>query len=255
MESSQSSPPVKTTQNSLRILELLDERGSLPLAAVVSELPYAKSTVHRHLETLVDEGYVIRDDDRYRLSLRFLDIGVRVRERRPLFSAARDRADELAEETGEQVWCVVEESGMAVPIYGRAFRKPVQTNVSIGQHIPLNQLAAGKAIMAYLPEGRIEQIIDRHGLPDATRHTVTTRETLLEDLEQVRETGVSFNREESNYRLHAIAAPVKNPDDVAIGAISVSGPSGRLRGETFTEQLPDRLLEITNEIEVDLLYD
>lgn len=73
-------------------------------------------------------------------------------------------------------------------------------------------------------------------------------------LNQIRENGVAFNHEESGHRLHAVGAPIRDDDTVAIGSLSVSGSKRRLQGELFSEDLPDRLLKLANDIEVDLLY-
>lgn len=226
----------------------------MTLHQLSTELPYAKSTVHRHLETLVNEGYVRKTDGGYRLSLRFLDFGIQSRQNHALYSTAKDRVDDLAVETGEKVWCVIEADGHAVPLYGHSGENMVHSNVSVGEHVPIHQMAAGKAILAYLPEDRIMNIIERRGLPAVTENTITDRESLLEELAEVRERGVAFNCEESGHRLHAIGTPIRNEEDEAIGAISVSGPARRLQGDLFTEELPERLQEVASDIEVDLLY-
>jgi DNA-binding IclR family transcriptional regulator len=246
--------PVTTSMTAFEIVELLKEERELTLQQLSDELPYAKSTLHRHLATLADEEYVLKTDRGYRLSLRFLDIGIQARGNHDLYSVAKDRVDDLAIETGEKVWCVIEENGMTVPIYGHSGENTVQSNVSVGGHVPHHQMAAGKAILAFLPEARVESIVDRRGLPAVTEHTLTDRESLFRELAEIRERGVAFNREESGPRLHAIGTPILNEDDVAIGAISVSGPARRLQGDLFTEVLPERLQEVASDIEVDLLY-
>lgn len=248
------SRPVTTSKKAFEILELLKEKNELTLRRMSAELPYAKSTVHRHLETLANEGYVRKTDERYYLSLRFLDLGIQARQNHALYSVAKDRVDDLAIKTGEKVWCVIEEEGLTVPLYGHSGENTVQSNVSVGEHVPLHQMAAGKAILAYLPKNRVESVIDRYGLPAVTENTITDRESLFEELVEIRERGVAFNREESGHRLHAIGTPIQNETDEAIGAISVSGPARRLQGDLFTEELPKRLQEVASDIEVDLLY-
>lgn len=246
--------PVTTTRKAFEIVELLKGENELTLQQLSDALPYAKSTVHRHLETLADEEYVLKTSEGYRLSLRFLDIGIQARRNHELYSVAKDRVDDLATETGEKVWCVIEENGMTVPLYGHSGENSVQSNVSVGEHVPHHQMAAGKAILAFLPETRVDAIVERHGLPAVTENTLTEPESLHEELAEIRERGVAFNREESGHRLHAIGTPILNEDDIAIGAISVSGPARRLQGDLFVEELPERLQEVASDIEVDLLY-
>jgi len=246
--------PVVTLQTAFTLIEVLKEHGVLSLDELARELPFAKSTVHRHVETLVAEGYVLRESGKYQSSLRFLDVGIQARDCDELFSIARDRVDELAIDTGEKVWCIVEENGKAVPIYGNSGKNSIQSNISIGEHSLLHQLAAGKAILAHLPQARIDKIVETHGLPSETEHTISNREALRTELQKIRENGVAFNHEESGHRLHAVGAPIRDDDNVAIGSLSVSGSKRRLQGEFFSEDLPDRLLKLANDIEVDLLY-
>ncbi len=248
------SRPVTTLEKAVEIVELLKGEDELELRDMTTELPYAKSTIHRHLETLIDTGYVLRTERGYRLSLKTLDVGIQTRRNHALYSVAKERVDTLAKETGEKVWCVIEENGMAVPIYGHSGENTVQSNVSVGEHVPMHQMAAGKAILAYLPDDRVESIIEQHSLAKVTENTISDPETLYEELSRIREKEVAFNREESGYRLHGAGTAVRNEEDVAIGAISVSGPARRLQGELFSEELPRQLLEIASDIEIDLLY-
>lgn len=47
---------------------------------------------------------------------------------------------------------------------------------------------------------------------------------------------------------------VASEPTAVIGAISVSGPANRLRGDRFREELPDTLLGVINEIELTIAY-
>ena len=62
------------------------------------------------------------------------------------------------------------------------------------------------------------------------------------------------NFEESVEGLHAVGAPITDEDDVAIGAISISGPANRLDGTLLREELPSLLLGTVNEITINLAH-
>lgn len=49
------------------------------MTELADTLDLAKSTVHSHLQTLVDLGYVVREDGTFQLGLQFLGLGERVR--------------------------------------------------------------------------------------------------------------------------------------------------------------------------------
>lgn len=248
--------PVKTAETSFALLEQLMEADgdSLGVTELAARVDLAKSTVHRHIATLESLGFVARDGDKYRIGLRLLDYGLRARDQHDLYHIARPKVEELAEETGEKVWCITEEQGRSVHLYGAAGKHSVQTSARAGAWGYLHQHAAGKAILAHLPTDRVRRIVDSHGLPATTSNTVTDEAELFEQLERIADRGYAFNREESIAGLHAVGAPVTDDDGVAIGAISISGPANRLKGERLTDGLPDLLLGATNEIEINLSF-
>ncbi|SDQ21562.1 IclR family transcriptional regulator [Natronobacterium texcoconense] len=246
--------PVETVETAFDVVDTLKREGNAGVSELADELGLAKSTVHRHVKTLESRGLLVQEDGGYRISTWFLDYGVYARNRHPLFDVAKPKVDELADETDEKVWCVVEEHGMGVHIYGAEGRHSVKTHARIGKRTPLHQFAAGKAIMAHLPDERVETILERHGLPGQTAETITDRAALFDRLESIRDRGYAFNREESVVGVHAVGAPITDEDGASIGALSIAGPANRLRGDLMADELPDLLLGATNEIEINLAH-
>ncbi|AGB36943.1 IclR family transcriptional regulator [Natronococcus occultus] len=246
--------PVETVDTAFEIVDLLKRRDGAGITAIADELGLAKSTVYRHVKTLEARELLVRDGDTYRIGMRFLDYGVYVRNRHPLYEFVQPKVDELADETDEKVWCVIEEHGVGVHIYGAEGRHSVRTHARIGKRTPLHQFAAGKAILANLPDERVEEIVDRRGLAATTDRTITDRSELAEQLATIRKRGYAFNREESVRGVHAVGAPIRDESGTAIGAISVAGPANRLRGDRLTDELPALLLGATNEVEINFAH-
>ncbi|MFC4541299.1 IclR family transcriptional regulator [Halosolutus amylolyticus] len=246
--------PVETVDTAFDVIELLKRTDGAGITAIADELGLAKSTVHRHVKTLESRGLLVQEGDTYRISTWFLDYGVHVRNEHTLFPVVKPKVDELAAETDEKVWAVIEEHGMGVHIYGAEGRHSVKTHARIGQRTPLHQFAAGKAILAHLPADRIDDVLDQYGLAAQTDRTITDRDELREELATVRDRGYAFNREESVVGVHAVGAPIRDQSGVAVGAISVAGPANRLRGDLLTDELPDLLLGATNEVEINLAH-
>ncbi|RDZ42113.1 IclR family transcriptional regulator [Haloferax sp. Atlit-19N] len=246
--------PVTTAATSLGILERLKSGGSMGPTGLASELGLAKSTVHRHLKTLERKGFVVPDDDGYRVGLRLLDFGIYARDQHQLYEVAKPKLDELAEQTGEKVWCVTEEQGRGFHLYGAAGAHSVRTPAREGTRSYLHQLAAGKAILSAFPDERVRDIVDRHGLPAKTPKTITAPDALFEELATIRERGFALNREEIVPKLHAVGVAVTDNEGHPVGAISISGPSNRLRGDRLTGDLADLLLGAANEVEINLNF-
>nr|WP_244257329.1 IclR family transcriptional regulator C-terminal domain-containing protein [Halomicrobium sp. IBSBa] len=117
-----------------------------------------------------------------------------------------------------------------------------------------NSTALGNAILAHLPEDRVDEIIEQHGLPEMTENTITERDELFERLKRVRTEGVAFDDEARVKGLRCVAVPIVNNDDVVEGAISVSGPTSRLQGDRFRSKLPAKLKSVANVIELNITY-
>lgn len=246
--------PVTTAKTSFKILELLQERDGAGVTEIATELELAKSTVYRHLATLLEMEYVAKEGDQYRLGFRFLDLGEYVKGHRDAYRMAEEKVAELAERTEERAQFIVEEHGRAVFVSRETGRHAVRTDPGIGKRVPIHATASGKAILAKLPEPKVERIVESRGLERLTAHTITDRDELFESLERIGERGYSVNREENIKGLNAVGVPVLGQEDRVIGALSVSGPTKRLKGEWFTDELPELLNGIANELELNITH-
>jgi DNA-binding IclR family transcriptional regulator len=245
---------VSTTVTSFRIIDVLKELNGATVSDVAEELDIAVSTAHRHLGTLVEEGFVLRKDNTYDIALRFLDYGIYARNKLRYYDIAKNQVDILADETGEKIRLTALEDDYCVLLYRRMGNHPLQTSAEIGNRRYLHQLAAGKSILASLPESEVERIIERRGLPRRTENTITEKAKLLDELELIRERGYAYNRGESIDGLNAVGACFRDEDGHPLGALSISGPANRLQGSLFKEELPNLLLGAINEVEINLKY-
>jgi DNA-binding IclR family transcriptional regulator len=245
---------IRSVELSFGIIELVREHGTTSLAELTAETGLAKSTVHAHLATLADLGFVVRDGNDYRLGLRFLELGEEARNHRSEYLLVHDHVKTLAERFDERAQFIVEENGQGVYVYRETGSHAVQTDSGVGRRVHLHSTAAGKAILANLPTERVREIVDGRGLTAVTERTITDEEALFDELDAVRDRGFAFNREENLAGLNAVGVPVRGADGEVFGALSVSGPSHRMQGETLDREIPDLMLGMVNEIELNLTY-
>lgn len=238
----------------LRILLELKDLDGAGVTELADHLDVPKSTVHNHLSTLYDEEFLIKDGTQYRLGLRFLDMGETARLNRTESDHIEQKVAALAEQTEERAQFIVEEHGYGVYLYVSRGEKAVSTDSRIGRHIPLHASSAGKAILAHLPRERVPRIADTAGLSPETEHTITDYDELMAELETVREKGFATNIQENTIGLRAVGAPILRPDGSVVGAISISGPTHRLKGELFESEIPDLIRGATNEIELNISF-
>lgn len=245
---------VESVHRSLRILDAVDAGGPTQLPELAERLGMAESTVHVHLRTLQTAGYIVHDESGYDLSLRFLEKGIAVRQRRAVYATARDELDELAEETGEVANLGVEESGQRVILDQSESSDAVYDNAPIGEHTHMHWTALGKAILAVRPADAVEEIIESHGLPAATENTLTTRDGLFAALDETRERGYAIEDEERRTGIRSVAVPL-SVDSKLIGAISLSGPKERFTDGRIEDDLVPALQNTSNIIQIRYNYE
>ncbi|MHC3439187.1 IclR family transcriptional regulator [Natrialbaceae archaeon A-gly3] len=199
---------IKATETSFAIIETLHRHQPARLTELAEETGVANSTAHDHLMTLREYGYVVKRDEGYYLALKFLGHDMQTKNHyKELLSVSEPALEQLVNETDEAVNLVVEEHERAVYIDRLTGKRGVSTNSWVGKRKPLHTLSAGKAILAHLPEQRVEVTLITHKMTAATDQTITSRDRLYEELETIRNQGVSFNDRESHGQTRAVGAP------------------------------------------------
>jgi DNA-binding IclR family transcriptional regulator len=242
---------VGSDERVLDIIEALKQQTTAGVTELADAVGMPKSTVHVHLSTLKDRGYVVQTDDRrYRLSLQFLDIGMEVRETQEMYDEVVPKLDEIADETNEKAWWVVEENGNAVFLAKSLGSRAIRTNSRIGQQTELYELAGGMAILAVLPDERRREIIDSYDFPLVDGRS---RADLESELAEIQERGVAYGAEYFLKGVTGVGAPLTDNSGNVYGAISVSGPVDRLDDHIETDYA-DLVRGITGELRVNLSY-
>lgn len=244
---------IQATMNSFKIIDALVEIGGEGGVTEISQAAdISTSSAHKHLRTLREQGFVKKNGKSYSIGLRFLDIGGFARRRYPGSRTIKLSIQELAEKTDKNAFFTVEERGRAIALYREVGRNSVPMRSRVGTYFYMNQVAGGKAILAEYPESRVNSIIERHGLPPATPSTITDREELMNELEQVRDQGYATTVNETTEGVRSIAVPVTQPDGKILGACAISGPIHRMKDPD--DDYLNLLRSMVNELELSITY-
>lgn len=245
---------VKSAEKIFNIIETVQKLDDPTLTTIAEQLEFPKSTTHNHLKTLEETGYLTENDGEYQLTLKFLDHGIHAQQNLKIARLAPPILDQLSEETGEAAWLMVEERGYIVGVEKELGERAVQTTGRIGRHTRFHYHAPGKAILAHLPDERVEKILDEKDMPKKTEHTITDIDELYSELETIREEGVAFDVGEAIEGIRSVAAPIVC-DGTVEGAVAVVGPKNRLKGDRFRQEIPDLISGAANELELRMMYD
>jgi len=255
MEKSRNHKMINSVVKSHEILRVVADGRGTTLSDITDEVDLSKPAVHKHLATLVSQGYLEKEDGRYGIGYELLPISGPARDRHPLFTSARPVVDDLAETTGELAFINILHDNKCLTFYRGRGENAVQVDTFLGAETHPHCTAAGKSMLASLDDSRVEAFIDEVRLSKRTQNTITDCEALFKELEAIREQGYALNRQERHRGMRAVGASICNRETGdLIGAISVSGPINRIDDATFTEQLPDLVEKNANSIEVDITF-
>ena len=239
---------VATTETSLLILDLIKEQNEASLSQILDQIDLSKTTVHRHLATLNEQGYLSKHGERYRLGMKLWHLGNRAKNDSKVLELAERAVERLADQTQLESQFDVEADGQMISVFSR-LGNDMEAAFEPGRCFCLHTTATGKAILAELPEARRAEIIEKRGLPSQTEHTITSKSVLEEELRDVRRRGYAINDEELRDGLLAVAGTIQYPDDHILGGISVGGPLYRIDREHLETGLAQPLISVIEDVE------
>jgi IclR family acetate operon transcriptional repressor len=113
----------------------------------------------------------------------------------------------------------------------------LQAVTKIGKSFSLHGSCIGKSLLAQLPESKVREVLPAT-LTAHTAHTITDLETFLRELEEVRRTGIAYDREEHDLGISAVATTVHSPTGIT-HAVAIVAPTVRFdtRVKLFVERL------------------
>ncbi len=214
----------QTAGRALQLLQIMAETDkALGLAELARLTELNKSAVYRLMLELERRAFVTREaaGRRYVVGPASVSMAAHVMHRFTLRSAARPMMQRIAELTPETMSLHVRYFQQRICIEVIEGRFPVRRVVPLGETLPLWAGPSGKAILAYLPEGEAQPILEwavREG-QNATR--------IREQLDQVRILGYLETVSDRIPGVTALSVPVFDAGGV-VAALSISGPSDRL---------------------------
>jgi IclR family transcriptional regulator, pca regulon regulatory protein len=206
------------------------DRPTLGISQLARELGLTRSTTHRYVATLASLRYLEQDRTtrRYRLGPRVLDLGFAMLGSLELREIAAPHLRQLTDATGHTSNLAIRDDTDVILIdrvRGRPGRyHHLEFNLHVGSRLPSYCSATGKALIAFLPRPDLDRLLDRIELVQRGPRTVTDKNSLFTQLDEVRRTGIATNDEELESALRSIAAPVRARSGQVVAAVNVSIP-------------------------------
>lgn len=232
----------QSLEKSINIIEAMAaENGSIRLKDLAEKVDIPACTALRIVNTLAKYGYVYQDEAtaRYGLTLKFAEIGEAVASTLDLRTLIHPYLVRLSGQVHEAA-CLAVEDNMEV-MYIDVVDGPdsiLQVAQRIGKRAPMHSTGVGKLmLLEYSPE-KLEQLAAKKGLNALTKHTITAKQELIRELQDVRAKGYAMDNEECEIGVRCVAAPIKRFGGKTVAAISISGPIFRMTMDRIRELAP-----------------
>lgn len=223
---------VKSLDRAIEILDILSSAdGLLGITEISESIGLPKSTVSRLLSTLLYRGLVKQEKTtkKYGLGIKLFELGRGFIDELELRDVVKPILEELVKEINETGHFVIEDQGEVVYIEKVESTHSLRQYSRIGRRAPMHCTAVGKVILAHKCPEEVREIVKAKGLLKFTDKTITSLDRLETELQKVLDNGYAVDDEEIQELLRCIAAPILNYNSEVIGAISISGPTMRVK--------------------------
>ena len=251
---------VQSLERAGLILEVLSQHSQgLSLRDLSQKVNLTKGTTHRLLSSLAYLDFIRQNpsNKHYLLSFKLVELGNRLLNQIDFRIEARPFLVELAEHTQETVHMVVLDQFEVLyidKVEASGHTTGLRMASMLGSRIPAHCCAVGKALLAYMPEAKLDELASENGLLKKTENTIIDLTKLKEHLELVRRRGYALDNEENEIGIRCIGAPIRDQRGEVISAISISVPASRMKSRMMEFKLKDRVIETARKISGKLGY-
>jgi IclR family acetate operon transcriptional repressor len=224
------SSSVQSVARAMALLRCFEDAGpELTLTAMARATGLTLSTTHRLAGTLVDGGMLARDAGSERYHVGPLVIALA---RTTAGPERADRAaavlDGLTRRTGESASLGVGDGHHVVVLVCVESQHALRFDRPPGTLVPAHASAMGRALLAFGAEPVAAAVKALAPLERFTPHTITSQRALIAALDETRARGYSLVDEEQLEGVRSIAVPVRGDDGIAVAAVGIQGPAGRM---------------------------
>lgn len=216
-----------------KALEVLDQVASFGRPVRFSELldssPFPKATLYRFVQTLTNQRMLAFDPERgtYAPGVRLVRLAHAAWQSASLAPIARAHIDVLSADVGETVHLAQLDHAQVIYVDKRNADDPVQMYSQAGKVGPAYCTGVGKAMLAYLPDDELAEVLDQQSFHEFTSTTLTSATRLRAELRDIRANGYGFDREEHEPGIICVAIPILTDTKRVLGALSVTSTTTR----------------------------
>lgn len=214
-------------ENALLILKSFSiDQPEQSVTEIAQNFGIAKSTAHRLLSSLNEEGFVTKDrqTNLYSLGSSILSLTNIVNSQIHILNEVTPVLNTLVEVTGENAHLAIMEELKIIYLQTMDGLYPSDDFIHIGRRHPAFCTSSGQAILAY--HSKLAKKAAENLAP-FTPYTITAAESFLQKLDYVREQGYTICEKEFQEHITGIGAPVFNEKNQVVASINITADPKR----------------------------
>lgn len=222
---------VQSLERAFALLEAIaDSPEGVGLTQLSRQTGLNSSTVFHLLKTMMRLGYIRQAEDtkRYFVGSTLFCVAAAARSEVRIVNVADRIIRELAVSTGNTAVFGMRSGDEIVVVAKAEGNGAFQISDRMGGMRPSHCTGMGKVMLAAMTEDNLNRYLATYELRSYTPNTITERTRLLQELDDVRRSGLAFDDAEFHPELRCVAAPVRDFTGQVIGALAMSGPAWRL---------------------------
>ncbi|MBW7887868.1 MAG: IclR family transcriptional regulator [Bacteroidetes bacterium] len=245
--------PVKVIEKAFHILEILSDEKTLSLKKISEITKLPKPTASRILDTMQGLGYIEQDSStlQFQLGAKLLSLSRNNGSASEIITIAEPYLKKLYELFGETVNLARLHDSQIIYIRILESNNAFRFSDTIGDYASIHSTAIGKSLSAFLPEDKLNELIEKCEFTSFTKKTITDKEDLRRHLKQVRHEGYAIDNEEGHDGVICIGAPIFNKDNLPFAAMSISVPKVRCKSSTI-QKLAREISKVSIQISLEL---
>ena len=233
---------IQSVDRAVAILDAIASSGEagITLKEISRKVEVNASTVHHLVATLIQRHLIEQDpaSKRYRLGLHLIELGNAALATTSIIRVAQPFLEQVSDQTGHTVTLLVFHGLVRTPLTSVRSRQMLTVNSAPLEVSTLHATGSGKLLLAYLPETDLKSYFNFIRLERFTAATITSPDSLCNELTRIRTSGCSCDQEEYGNGVSCISTPIHDASKRMVGCIDMVFPNYGISKEQF-EQMTD----------------
>lgn len=246
---------IKSVERAFTILESFSSED-LSIMELEKITNLNKATVRRFVLTLVDLGYLVRTtDNKFKISPLSLKLGENYLNTLNFRDLASPILNDISTKLHESSNLAILDGSEA--LYVSRFKgaeRILSANLHVGARLPFYATSLGKALVAWLPEKQLKDLWDKTTFEKFTENTIIDYQEFLAHINEFKLKGYMYTKNELEFGLQSIAAPIFDSNNNVIAALNISAQTPRVDTDTLENVYVPELLNAADTLNKQIAF-